>query len=78
MGKFFFKKRKKFGFGRGLAVMSWDVRFWAKNRGEVVTVSERMLVFGLKMAALEADKITALEAGKIKRAVFRLILRVRW
>ena len=47
--KFFFKKRKKIGFGRGLPEVSWDVRFWAKNKGELVTSFGKMLVFGLKM-----------------------------
>jgi hypothetical protein len=48
-GDFFFKKREKFGVGRGLAVVSWDVGFLAKNKGGLVTNLGKMLVFGLKM-----------------------------
>jgi len=46
-GNFFSKREKKFGLARGLAGVSWDVRFWAENGGEVVTVVGKMLVFGL-------------------------------
>jgi len=43
---------KKTGFGRGLAEVSWDVRFWANNRGELVTFFKKRLVFGLKMGVV--------------------------
>ena len=32
--------------------MSWDVGFWAKNGGEVVTVVGKVLVFSEKMGVV--------------------------
>ena len=52
--KKFSKKEKNFGVGRGLAGVSWDVGFWANNKGEVVTLLEKRLVFSPKTGVVTA------------------------